>query len=183
MKINFIIVLSFVLISSSISQKTIYSSGTDLSRLDFNNKIWSESEVYNFAKKFFIQDSFFVNPNSIKDEFRFLCYLPQPDLDNYIKARGENWKSALELKSYKSELINISKIDDWVRLIQQYPTVGRMFILASDIGNGSVSGLNEFIRKLKDREMLMFIESNGSTVIVKNTRHNYIQYKHLTRLK
>ena len=144
-------------------------------------KLWTDEQVYTMTAKFKIQDSLFISPDLLNESYKILSYMPQNDLEIYCRGLQEGWEDLHEWKNYMREIKLIDQIDQWVRLLTKYPGIAQLYY--EDQGGGSQAGFNDFIRKLKERELLIFIEESGSTLIVENTRDNYNKFRHLTRLK
>ena len=145
--------------------------------------LWNDQQVSEITKKFGIQDTFFNSNLQLKNKFKILKYLSEEDINNYCLSTKKNGQISYDFENYIKDMRSgqIDKIDEWVILLTMYPNVAKVYY--EDQGANTTSGFNEFLRKLKKRELLMFIKDNGSTVIVENTRKNYNMYKHLTRLK
>ena len=145
------------------------------------NKLWTDEQVFAMTAQYKIQDSLFISPDLLNESYKILSYMPQNDLEIYCRDLQEGWNDLHEWKNYMREIRLIDQIDQWVRLLTKYPGIAQLYY--EDQGGGSQAGFNDFIRKLKERELLIFIEESGSTLIVENTRDNYNKFRHFTRLK
>lgn len=142
-----------------------------------DNKLWSDNQVYQIAKSYNIQDFLFLNPEKIKDNYILTLYMPMNDL----KKLFEKLRDVYDTKRYFSEIKNISTIDEWLDLLTKYPG------FSNSLKNDKVFTLGypfqEFIDKVKNNEILVFINENGGLVVDPNTRKEVETYKHLKRLK
>ncbi len=141
-----------------------------------NNQLWTDDEVYEMAKEYNIQDSLFSSSGILKNNFSISRYMPKSDINKYFY----DLRRFYESMNYRSEIQSVSTIDEWLNLLAKYPTV------ANSLKNDKVftMGLSfeEFVNKVKNSEIFLFLDGKG-IVVIPNIHKNFEEKKHMKRLK
>jgi hypothetical protein len=131
---------------------------------------WLDSQLYQFAKVYHLEDSMFVNSTTIKSGYTLLRYYPKIEVDRYFAqrvksdARQKDWNLYLqEAKEFREKVQDVKNSNEYLDLLSKYPRYKVELIKVNDrqpdyrdLENKIKSGEIR-IAKMNDSEEVIFV--------------------------
>ena len=81
---------------------------------------WTDNQIYDFAKKYSLQDSLFENPYTIKKNYTLLRCYPKVELEKYFISKTNTIKRRNEWRLYQEETENFHKESKLIKSSKEY---------------------------------------------------------------
>jgi hypothetical protein len=142
--------------------------------------IWTDTELYKFAKKYNLQDALFLSPFQIKSSYTMLRIMTSENIDLYFKEKIQSIEDEAvfkEAKIFNSHAKQVKSTSEYLALLKKYPK-GAMF-WEKAYNNADYSNIYSKIQTgqiliLKNKETGQISLVNKKYLIEEDISSNYV---------
>ncbi len=167
--LNNYLILIFTILFFSLNGQAVKKPNEGTNNIKMPAPTWRDIDLYKMATEFNLQDSFFLNSNTIKKEYTLLRYYPKEEVLKYYdqkvkteKHKKETFKLNEDFKLFKKEIENIQSSLEYISVLNKYPNVKKSVLEAND----KIPGYENVESKLKSGKVrIKRIKDTGEIVL------------------